>query len=262
MLGAPVLHQPVVAHLKPSFPVSRNRLGLGRSLLLEAPLGVLKPGPPSPAACQLAGQLIAARRAAALVLGGVDALRLGQHLGGDLLVAENRGVGGRGPELRPVDRDHPGPHQPRLDTETQHLTEQPRQRLMAHPKARDRGVVGHLVRADHPKRDVLAAAPLDRPRGALTDAIGVGQQRHHHLRVVRRATVTVNAIGRVERLQVELLDRLDHEPGQMVFIQPVAQVRRQQQRLLTVTPKEVLGHRPQSLPANGRKPRGLCDTLA
>lgn len=37
------------------------------------------------------------------------------------------------------------------------------------------------------------------------------------------------------------LDRLDHEPGEVVFRQPVTQVRRQKQRLVTVTGEEVLG---------------------
>ena len=54
--------------------------------------------------------------------------------------------------------------------------------------------------------------------------------------------MAVGAIGGVEGLEVELLDRLDHEPGQMVLIQPIAQIRRQQQGLISIAAKEVLSH--------------------
>ena len=249
-----------MADLKPSFPVLRNRLRLGRALGVEAPLCVPQPGPPSPAACELPGRLIAASRAIALVLGGVDALRLSEHLGGDLLVAADRRVGGRGSELRSIDRDHPGPHQPRLGTEAEHLAKEARQRLLvANPKARDRRVVGHLVRADHPEGDVLAAAALDPPRRALADAAGVSEQGEHHRRVARGPTVAVDAVGAVERPEVELLDHLDHKPGEVVFIQPIAQIRRQQQRLLSVTAPEVLGHKPSFCPQTDGNP-GVCAT--
>ncbi len=63
-----------------------------------------------------------------------------------------------------------------------------------------------------------------------------------------RAAPAVGAIGGVEGLQVELLDRLKHEPGEVVFGEPVAQVRRQQQLLVTVTGDVVLGHGPFSRP--------------
>ena len=118
------------------------------------------------------GQLVAPRRAVPLVLGGVDPLGLGQHLGGDLLVAADRRVGGGGPEVRAVDRDHPGPHQLRLDTEAEHLPKQLHQGLpMADAKAGDRRVVGHPLRADDPEGHVLAGAALDPPRRALARAV-------------------------------------------------------------------------------------------
>jgi hypothetical protein len=34
--------------------------------------------------------------------------------------------------------------------------------------------------------------------------------------------VAVGAVGGKEGLQVELLDRLDHEPGKVIFVKPVA----------------------------------------
>jgi hypothetical protein len=54
--------------------------------------------------------------------------------------------------------------------------------------------------------------------------------------------VTVRPIRRIERGQIELLDRLDHEPRQMICRQPIPQRRRHQKRLLTVAINEVLGH--------------------
>jgi hypothetical protein len=131
--------------------------------------------------------------------------------------------------------------------------------LVAHPKARDRRVVGHLVRRDHAEGDVLAAAALDPARASLADAVGVSQQGEHHLRIVRGAAVAVGAVGGVESLEVELLDRLDHKPGEVVFTQPVAQIRRQQQRLLSITSEEVLRHDPSFCLQTDRKP-SVCAT--
>jgi hypothetical protein len=91
-----------------------------------------------------------------------------------------------GSELRAVDGDHPDPNQPRLGAERKHLTEQLRQRsLVALPGPSDRCVIRRLVGADHPRGDILDAAPLKAPRRALADRIAVEQQRNHHRRVVR-----------------------------------------------------------------------------
>jgi hypothetical protein len=91
--------------------------------------------------------------------------------------------------------------------------------------------------------DVLPTAPLDLPRRALPDRVRVEQERDHHLRIERRAAPTVAAIGSVERVQIDLLDRVDHKPGQVILRQPVAQTRRQQQLLVTVASEKVEGHR-------------------
>jgi hypothetical protein len=39
-----------------------------------------------------------------------------------------------------------------------------------------------------------------------------------------------------------LVDHITHEPGQVVFGQPVAQVRREQEGLVAIAAKEVVGH--------------------
>jgi hypothetical protein len=143
---------------------------------------------------------------------------------------------------------------------------------VANPKAGDRRVVGDPVGADNPEGDVLAAAALDPPRASLPGAVGVGEQGEHHLRIVRRSAVAVGAVGGVERLEVEFVDRLDHEPGEVILRQPVAEIRRQEQGLAAVAGEEVLSHgsvsackrtekraQPARVSRGGR--RGLRDTL-
>jgi hypothetical protein len=95
---------------------------------------------------------------------------------------------------------------------------------------------------DHTEGDILAATPLDPPRGAVTDRVCVEQQSDHHLRVKRSTTPAIGAIDAVDGPQVDLLDRVKHAPREVILLQPIAQARRQQQLLLTVTRDEVLRH--------------------
>ena len=60
-------------------------------------------------------------------------------------------------------------------------------------------------------------AALDHPRGALPTRVGVDQQRDHHRRIVRRAPVPVSAVVGIERGQIHLLDRRDHEPREVIL---------------------------------------------
>jgi hypothetical protein len=109
-------------------------------------------------------------------------------------------------------------------------------------KAGDRAVIRPLVGGDHPERDVIDAGPLDRPRRTPPDGVRVEHQRHHHRRIVSRPTMAVLAVSRVERRQLHLRHGVDHKPSKVPLGQPLAQAGRQQQLLLTVTGKEVLGH--------------------
>ena len=225
----------------------RTRAG-DRPLLLGAPLfeptlGLAQPPAPPLSGRELRRQLIAAPLAVALVLCAIDGVSLGQDLSRDLLVV-TRGVLGRvGVHLRAIDRDHPDLDQPGLRAQRQHRPEQARERaLVPDPEARDRRVIGHPVRGDHPKRDVVLAVALDPPRRALPDRVRVQQQRHHHRRLVRRTTPPISAIRGVERSQIDLADGVDDTPRQVVLRQPLAQARRQQQLLLAITRQEVLRH--------------------
>jgi hypothetical protein len=214
VLGAPVVDQPAVADLKPSLPVLGNRLRLGRSLRVEAPPCLPQPGPPSPAACQLPG---AAHR---------PAPPRSAH------PRRRRCAPPRPAPRRRSPRNCGSPNwRRRLGTSSRRprspraAPAPPRHRGRAPGRTAPPGPPGgepenarlsrgrEPVRADYPEGDVLAAAALDPPRRALAHAVGVGQQREHHPRVVGRAAVAVGAVGGIERPKVELLDRLDHEPG-------------------------------------------------
>jgi hypothetical protein len=77
--------------------------------------------------------------------------------------------------------------------------------------------------------------------------IGVGSLNFQSgllLTFVGGGAVAVGAVGGVEGLEIELVDRLDHEPGEVVVVEPVAEVRRQEHRLVAVAAEEVLGHGP------------------
>jgi len=79
-----------------------------------------------------------------------------------------------------------------LRAESEHLAEAAREGLLvANPETRDRRVVGGLLGADHPEGDVLTAAALNSARGALADRVGIGEERHHHLRLVGGGAVAV-----------------------------------------------------------------------
>ena len=210
---------------------------------------------------ELRRQLVAARIAEALVLLGVDGGGVFEDLARDLLVAARRALRRVGVHLRAVDGDHPDADQPGLGAQREHLAEQPGQRaLVALAEPRDRRVIRRLVGADHPRRDVLDAAPLDPPRRALADRVAVEQQRDHHRRIVRRPALPVVAIGRVERAQIKLRDGVDDKPREMPLRQPLAQARRQQQLLIAITREEVLRH-PEMVLTTPDGARPLCNSL-
>nr|BAG80722.1 putative transposase [Terrabacter sp. YK3] len=56
------------------------------------------------------------------------------------------------------------------------------------------------------------------------------------------ASPPIGAVAGVERGQVHLLDRVEHEPGQMVLLEPLGQRRRHQEHLITLHSQEVVTH--------------------
>jgi hypothetical protein len=109
---------------------------------------------------------------------------------------------------------------------------------MACAEPGDRGVIGGLICADDPGRDILVAATLDRPRGPLPQRIAVEQQRDHHRRIMDRPPVTIGAIGAVELGKIDLGDDINHRRGEVIVPEPLAQHNKaRQRRALRNSPK-------------------------
>jgi hypothetical protein len=54
--------------------------------------------------------------------------------------------------------------------------------------------------------------------------------------------VPIGAVAAQERTEIQLVDHVEDEPGQMIGREPVAQVRGQQEGLVAVAAKEVVRH--------------------
>jgi hypothetical protein len=114
--------------------------------------------------------------------------------------------------------------------------------FVADPEPGDGHMIGRGVAGQDPEGDVFVAAAFDLARGADAGAVGVQQHPQQHPRLVGGVAVPVGPIGLEERAKVELVDHVQDEPGQVAFGEPVAQVRWEQERLVAVTGKEVVGH--------------------
>src|SRR6202012_1245501 len=111
-------------------------------------------------------------------------------------------------------------------------------------KPRDRRVVGPPLSRQYTERDIFFAGPLDHTRGPGPARARVEQQRHHNGRFIRRPATPVRTVGDIERLQIHLLDDVDHEPREVPLRQPLANIRRHQERLLSITRDQALAHHP------------------
>jgi len=87
-------------------------------------------------------------------------------------------------------------------------------------------------------------APFDLPRGAHADAVAIQQHAEQELGIVGGVPVPVPVVtvGPVERVEVQLVDHVEDEPGQVALGQPVAEVGGQQEGLVAVAAQEVVGH--------------------
>ena len=147
-------------------------------------------------------------------------------------------------DLRAVERDHTQPHEPSFRAEPKRVDEQFRKRLrVSAAEPGDRHVVRRQVASQHPERNVFNTTPFDHPRRPHTGAVRVQQQRDHHRRVIRRPAMPIRSIHAKEPVQVDLIDDVDHEPGQVILRQPVRHVRRHQELLRPIRRHEVVRHR-------------------
>jgi hypothetical protein len=221
----------------------RNRTRLFGAALFEPALGIGQPPRATLARAERLGQLIAAPITQALVLLGVDRIGVGQHLARELLVIARRALRRVRMNLRAVDGEHRRVDQTGVRTQGEDVTEEVGEGvLMTLAESRDGRVVGNLVRGEDAEGDVFLARALDRTRRPDPTRVRIEQQRDHHRRLKRRAAVPVLSIRAVERLQVHLRDRVDHEPREVPLGKPISDVWRQQKRLLTIGGEKVLAH--------------------
>jgi hypothetical protein len=176
---------------------------------------------------------------------------LAQDLGNlflELLMGSVGPLGGVAGQLGAVQRHRADPDHPGGRAQLQGFDQEPGQGLLvADAEQGDGHVVGRLVAGQDAEGDVLSAAPLDLAGGAHPDGVGVQQHADQRLGVVGGVAVAVGAVGGKEPSQVELVDHVTDEPGEVAFGQPLAQVGREQEGLVTVTGKEVVGHGPSYL---------------
>ena len=151
--------------------------------------------------------------------------------------------GGIGLDLGPVERDEPQAHHPGGRAQLERGHQQPGQGLfVADPEPGDGHMIRGAVAGQDPEGDVLVTASLDLTRGADPDAVAIQQHAQQHPGLIGGPAVPIRSVRLEERVKVELVDHIKHEPGQMIGRQPVTQVRWEQERLVTVAGKEVVGH--------------------
>src|SRR5271155_6099385 len=93
--------------------------------------------------------------------------------------------------------------------------------------------------AASPKQTQLSLAPFritGQPR--CDDRLSSG----HHRWLKRCPAPPVLTVGAIERAEIHLLNRGQHEPREMVLRQPITRVRGHQERLLTIARQEVHSH--------------------
>ena len=93
--------------------------------------------------------------------------------------------------------------------------------------------------AASPKRTQLSLWSL---RVSATPCCDDRLSSGHHRRVIRPPTNPVTAIRPIKLAQVHPRDRVQHEPSEMTLRQPIPNVGRHQERLITVTTNEILSH--------------------
>ena len=140
------------------------------------------------------------------------------------LVAYCLVAAGVGLDLGAVDGHSAQLDQPHLLGQLDHLHEQIGQLLQVQRP--------EVARAQHPKRQVLVQPALNLARAEHARGVTVDQHLDHHGRVERLVACAPTFVTRIERLEVQRIDRVANEVGQMPLGQPVLQRRRQQHLLL------------------------------
>jgi hypothetical protein len=218
----------------------------GGRLGFQLGLGLLQPGQPLGPASHRPRQFVATGGAVLAVLGPIRLGGFGEQLGDLGLEVGVGAVGGRGGvglDLGAVQGDQPQADHPGGRAQLQRLDQQPGQGLfVADPEPGDGHMIRGRVGGQDSEGDVFLAAPLDLAGRTDPGAVAVQQYGQEHPGLIRGPAVAIGPIGLEERAKVELVDDVEHEPGQVVSWQPVAQVWWEQKGLVAVAGTEVVGH--------------------
>ena len=119
-------------------------------------------------------------------------------------------------------------HQARLPAQFQHLQEQAGQcSQVVLPEVGDGTEVRRVVGRQHPEGDVLVETKSNPARGRHSDAVAVDQDLDHHPGMVGRAAPLFALIAGHDGGQIQLVDHVGDEVGQMVRGQPLLKRYRQ-----------------------------------
>ncbi len=222
-------------------------LGGGFRFLLQLCFQGANPGQSRFSITQLCRQLITTFAwAVQRVFLFVYSLRLAQqarHFRGQFLlrilharVGERLVLRGVGFDLGAIDRYVAQLYQPCSLAQLQDLYEQSSQ-LLEVPLAKSRNavVIRLLIAAQYPKRHIVIGGLLQLPRRHLPNAVTVDQQLDHQRRVVRRPTATVTLFVHLQNpRKIKRLNHVADVQRQVIWSQPLPQIRRQQQLLIHV----------------------------
>ncbi len=106
----------------------------------------------------------------------------------------------------------------------------------------DRAVLGEVPCCQHPERQVLVQPALDLARAEHPGGVAVHQNLDHHRRMEGLVARSATLIARVERAQVQRVNRVVDEVSQVARRQPVLRRRRQQHHLVRLIGAVTSGH--------------------
>jgi hypothetical protein len=206
------------------FALARFQPRLGRSDRLKTLLAPL----------DLAGD-VQLRLVLLRLIGGSRLLQQRLDLRGQLrfgplhaLVAHRLVPRGVGLDLGAVHRDRAKLRQPALARQAHHLHKQPGELLQVQrAEIADRAVLGEVARREHSEGHVLVQLARDLARAEHPAGIGVHQHLDHHGRVKGLVARPAAGVARVKGAQVQRIDGVADEVGQVPFGQPVLQRRGQ-----------------------------------
>ena len=119
-----------------------------------------------------------------------------------------------------------------------HATRDPCQRARGYRRSGTRSARAYATTAAYLRCPPEVSVPWRQLHTCCDDRLSRG----HHRRVIRRPPVTIGPVGGIERVEIHLVDRVDHKPRQVIRRKPIPNIWRQQKPLLTHAFDEVLRH--------------------